>query len=794
MRARRALVVLLASLAVLLGLIPAAGAAEDTSYAADRVVVLGVPGLVWSDVDPAVMPSTWALAQESSIGALSVRAARSTTCVLDGWATLGAGNRARWAQAPQPIPPVPLPAGPTGEAGGGVPASVPDLFGADTPEDTSLSYCGLQEQVTNVGLANPAAAVARVASDEATARFGAEPGALGDAVSCTSTVGRAAAVAAAGAAATFTSADELPTDPGALAALLAACPLSLVSLDGLTDAGAPSAEETDTGTQPLPRGAALGQIDLAVAAVRSALSTLPGDTLLLVQGVSEVNDGRPQLHVAIAHGPGYDGGWLTSASTGRVPFVQLIDTAPTVLRALGLDEPASMNGQPVSATGERPELAESIAQLDDANTRAIVHNRTTGDFFWILVLVSAVVVGLGLLTLGGWRAPRHTPQRLRESWARRQPGPATRNRLRRLVRPVCLAAAALPVATYLASAVPWQDGGAPRTALAGSIAAITAVLMLVAALGPWRRRRTGPAVVVLGVTLVTLLGDVVTGSHLELNGLLGYDAIVAGRFTGYGNLTFGLLVPSALLLTAGLATAVARRAAGDGRRRALLVTLACGVVTVGLIGAPSLGRDFGGVLAAVPGFLLLAMLLGGIRVTVVRLVAVLAVAVLAVSTVAVLDWRQPPAQRSHLGRFVAQLLDGQAWTVVSRKAEANLGILVGSPLSWTLLVALVAAVWLLRPGGLLRSRPLGRPGDLPVADVRVLRAGLTATALSLALAAAVNDSGVAIPATAATLLVPLLVWLAAAPRRAVEGDAAPGPDDAAAERDSVSVSARGSTG
>ena len=37
--------------------------------------------------------------------------------------------------------------------------------------------------------------------------------------------------------------------------------------------------------------------------------------------------------------------------------------------------------------------------------------------------------------------------------------------------------------------------------------------------------------------------------------------------------------------------------------------LLAGAVCVVLIGAPSLGRDFGGVLAALPGFMLLAMLL-----------------------------------------------------------------------------------------------------------------------------------------------------------------------------------------
>ncbi len=341
------------------------------------------------------------------------------------------------------------------------------------------------------------------------------------------------------------------------------------------------------------------------------------------------------------------------------------------------------------------------------------------------------------------------------------------------------------MATYLASLVPWQDTAAPRTALAGSVLVATLVVALVAGAGPWRRHRTGPALAVLGATALVPVLDVLTGSSLELDGLLGYDAIVAGRFTGFGNLTFGLMPVAALLLAAAAAGEVARRAPeGRRERRALVTVLAIGVPVVGLIGAPGLGRDFGGVLGAVPGFLLLAMLLGGIRVTVGRLVVVLGVAVLAVGSVAVLDWSRPPSERSHLGRFVAQLLDGQAWTVVSRKAEANLGILLGSPLAYTLLVAAVAALWLLGSGGPLRSGGSlrGRPGGLPAGEVAVLRAGLLAVALSLAVSAAVNDSGVAVPATAATLLVPLLVWLVAAP---VDEQEAPG--------DRVSVSARGST-
>jgi hypothetical protein len=362
------------------------------------------------------------------------------------------------------------------------------------------------------------------------------------------------------------------------------------------------------------------------------------------------------------------------------------------------------------------------------------------------------------------------------------------------VRLLALGVAALPVSTYLANLVPWELSGAPRWALAGSVLAAALVVTAVAAFGPWRRRRLGPPVAVLAVTLATLVGDVLTGSHLELDGLLGYDAIVAGRFTGYGNLTSGLMSVSALLLTAAGAAAVVRRSAAPTRRTWLLPVLVAGVVCTVLIGAPSLGRDFGGVLAAVPGFAVLGMLLARIRVTATRLVAVLATAVLVVGVVAVLDWLRPADQRSHLGRFVGQVLDGQAWTVVSRKAAANLAILLGSPLAWMLLVALLAAGWLLRPGGLLRSRPGRAAAGLPAEDVRVLRAALTALALSLTVGALVNDSGVALPATAATLLVPLLVHLVAgAPVGPAEVTGASGPAAEAADP-RVNVGVRGSTG
>jgi hypothetical protein len=775
----RCAVVLAAVLTALLGVLAPAGAA--TGATAQHVVLVGVPGLAWSDLSARQTPQLWDLAGSSAIGALSVRAARATSCLLDGWATLGAGNRARFPGADEQVPPVPLPSAPLPDDENGAASTATPGAGSDpatAPVDASLSHCGLQEQVASLGLADPVAAVRGIAEDEATARFGAEPGALGEQVGCAAVAGRAASVAVAADGVRLTSVPGLPADAAGISALVSACPLTVVSLDGLTDAGKPGVERTDTGTDPKALPAALGAIDAAVGRLRAAL---PPDTLLVVAGISEVNDGRPQLHAVIASGPGFDRPtWLSSASTGRTPFVQLIDVAPTALSALGEDRPPSMNGEPMRAAGERPALARSVAQLENAGTAAAVHYRSTSGFFWTLVGINAAVVALGLLVLGGWRVAR---------WGLpATPRPAG-SPARRALRVLAAAAAAVPVATYLGDLLPWESAGAPRWALAGAVLVADVVVTAVATLGPWRRRPAGPPLALLAITLATLLGDVLTGSDLELDGLLGYDPIVAGRFVGYGNLSFGLLATGALLLTTALATRVADR--GGNRLAVAGTVLVCGVLVVGMDGAPQLGRDFGGVLAAVPGFLLLAMLLTRTRVTLTRLLAILGAAVVAVGTVAYLDWLRPADQRTHLGRFVDQLLTGEAWTVVSRKAQANLDILLGSSLAWMLPVAAVAAWWLVRPRrGLLRG---GAAGGLSRPHTAALKAGLLAVALSQLLGAAVNDSGVAVPATAAALLVPLLVWLAAAP--AGDRDVADGTASSSREGEGprVTVVSRGST-
>jgi hypothetical protein len=94
----------LAALAVLLALAGAPAAHAQTALASDvrgaQVLVVGAPGLRWSDVTPGTTPALHALAQRSAAGVLSVKARPALSCPADGWLTLGAGSRAEAYGAP----------------------------------------------------------------------------------------------------------------------------------------------------------------------------------------------------------------------------------------------------------------------------------------------------------------------------------------------------------------------------------------------------------------------------------------------------------------------------------------------------------------------------------------------------------------------------------------------------------------------------------------------------------------------------------------------------------------------
>jgi hypothetical protein len=242
---------------------------------------------------------------------------------------------------------------------------------------------------------------------------------------------------------------------------------------------------------------------------------------------------------------------------------------------------------------------------------------------------------------------------------------------------------------------------------------------------------------------------VMTGSRLQVNAVTGYEPVTGGRFYGFSNIAFAVYSAGTILALSGVAQWLISR----GRRSlALVVCGVYGLFAVVVDGWPAWGADFGGVPAFLVGVAVFLILLSGRRVSPVKLGLVGLAGVLLIGTIAVVDWLKPPSGRTHLGTFVQQVLDGEAWTVIGRKFGAMIGVTVGN---WSLtLLTLVALAFLF----LVLNRPsqwgapaLGRAYALAPA----LRAGLIGALTCALIGFLMNDSGIAIPAMALTVAVPL---------------------------------------
>jgi hypothetical protein len=656
---------------------PAVGAQQRT---ADYVVLAGVAGLRWEDVNPQTTPTLWRMAERGSIGSLSVRSAAQPTCPVDGWLTLGAGNYAAWDNEP---------------VTGGCPApqvtvEQPDGIGANLPGQQTVVRYNKEQQP-----------------------WGAIPGALAESVRCTVAVGPGAAVAA---ARPFGRVDRyVPTLPANPADLLASCVLSIVDLG------------TVAGDDPVVRAAAAARADAALARV---LAARPPRSLVVVAGVSDT-DPTSRLHVAVADGPGWSGGWLTSPSTGRDGYIQLIDLAPTALAAVGRSMPGRLfQGQAATTVPGRPaDLSAAIAQPADADREAGAQRRVASWFFALLAafqfLLAVAVVPL-----------------LRR--ARRRAGPVGPTPVsRRVVATVeiLLIAAALAIpAALVADVVPWWRGD--HGALYFGVVTVLLLGLGTAAvrLAPAYRWTLGPMGSVAGLAALVVGVDVVTGARLQLNGVAGYSALEGGRYAGLGTVGLGVFVAGTLLAAGCLAQQVRRN------WRPAVVVLVGGIGVV-VIGSLYLGADSVGAVALTAGVSIAAAISTGGWLTLGRL-AWATIAGLAVTIgFAVLDMRRPAGEQGSLGRFLAALADGTSGPTMHRSGDANVAALVGSPLTVLAIVGAVL-VWfaLLRPwGGLKRLF-----GIYPA--IRAGMAGITVAAL---IGGLLGGSALDVAGAAAALTVPL---------------------------------------
>ncbi len=739
----RAVLAVVAALGVLAGatLAPGrpAGAVEPLPA---RVILISMPGLGWDDLAPGATPALTSLADRGAIGALSVKTIGRRTTAAEAYATIATGARTTapsgagssgWSVGER------LPSGEVaGEPGGrgvadpdGPAVVVPDLGAVEAAND------GLH-QGARLG------ALARSLGDQgwSTAVIANHDGPQGidrtAALAVADAQGRVDLGSVAGDLVAAGPSGGLRTDRDELVRAIRALPLDdVVAVVEVGDVAWADA----AGAAPAARRAALRSADRTLAA---ALGELRPDDLVVVLAPTAPRAQEQPTPVVVA-GPGVEPGLLRSATTRRTGYVTLPDVPATILDRTGGEVPDAMSGTPAVVADAGGTGAERIADLRSTLAESRFVDRSAGIF---LVTLPIVFAAWALAALVAAVAPlgRH--------------GPAARV----VVRWAGLTLAVVPMITFVVSALTVRGWGQPLwSAVVWGTAAVVGGLVL------WRWPAHGGPVAIASLVWSVTVVDLLTGGRLQFDSPLGNSPTVAGRFAGIGNLSFGLLAASSLVLAVALWDGLHRRRAGA---RPLLAAGGVLLVSIVVVGAPDLGADVGGVLTLGPVAAVTLWSLAGRAISWGRL-ALAAVATLGVlGLAAAADLARPAEARTHLGRLVARLADGDGGTeVLWRKADAALGSFVRSSLVWIVLCSALLAVLLWR---------LARPAVGELVGRAHGRTLLLAGGLAAVLGGALNDSGVMVPAMMATVLVPAAVHLLLAPDGPVARPAAAPSSPAAA--------------
>lgn len=661
------------------------------SQPVSRVVLIGVPGWSWSDISEAT-PTLNEMVETGPSGSLVVRGSYPVTCPVDGWLTLGAGQRAA------------------------------------VDEDDEQSRCTL-DPATLVERTKRRAVVADLPEWQIGAEqrsivpaLGAMPGALATEDLCVAAYGPLAALGAADAtgavaryeAVTLATIDEARTAPGQTK-----CAVDLV--DG--------SELTPT------------ELDRQVAAVTEGLDN---DTLLIVAGLAD-EAGAPALRPVVASLTGEDRGVpsaLWSASTRQFGLAQTTDVATTIVDNFGATPAEAMSGA-------------LITRADREGTDRLSTNR---DLAAAATLAPRVLPGLAVV-VGGILMALLICSAL---WARFSVYPRGGAIARTVLAVTGTAVMAFPGAAFAASLLPWWRAGAdpaatdpatvdllgPTAGLVGATALIGAVILGLAwGAQAWVGHRLVAVAVIASLTMLVIGDDVIQGGRKGLISVMGVLPVAAGRFYGMGNVAFGIFSAAALIL-AGCVASMLTRPGHAYRWLAVASVVVIGLAAAAIDGLPQWGADFGGVPATLVGTALLATAAAGqrIRASLIVVFIVISIAVAGVAMFA--DWLRPPADRTHLGNFVASVLDGQAWQIVTRKLDQSLGILLAYPASWLAVAALAVAIYAVTARRSALSRSLR-----PLWDEPLMHACATALIAVWVLGWVLNDSGISVVSLGLTVAV-----------------------------------------
>ncbi|MDI3317360.1 MAG: hypothetical protein QJR14_07075 [Bacillota bacterium] len=422
---------------------------------------------------------------------------------------------------------------------------------------------------------------------------------------------------------------------------------------------------------------------------------------------------------------------LTSPTTRQPGVVEITDVAPTLLEALGVavpaDEPA-VTGRAMGTVASRQPLATVAGVYQSALTNAA--RRPSLLYFFVISGIVLFFASAAALVA------------IRLSLAR------TARRIRSTVRAALVVFSASPLALLLLAFFP-QLAPAPSMLLfLVMLGAIGGLALLLPA--PRGRRLLAPLFWIDLATVLFVLGDLLLGSWADANSPLGYSALYAARFYGLGNEYGGVLIGASLMGITGLVDLL-----GNHRGWRLAAVLAFAFIALVLLD-PELTANFGIALAALVGYFVAAVRLGGRRLG--WREAGLAVLFLAIATAGMVGVDLLSGHASHIGRAFGEAARGgggllNLLDIALRKLGMNWKLIRLTNWSWLFLAALfLYLLAALRPGGFGEAFEKRHPA---------LVAGFAGAALGSVAALLFNDSGIVAAATAMVYVSPPAIVLAA---------------------------------
>ena len=737
-------------------LAPASATASDSEPVTVRgVTIVLAPYLSWDDVSPASTPALWRLAEKGALASVNarsrVRDPEGGSTTLEGALALSAGAWARpvWdapaaftatetyaggpasegyrrafgqSMAPAEIAYLGLPMtqrandkalvdivlGTLGQAvrdAGGLTAAIGNSDLGFAGEDAGLQRPAAIAAGDGAGLV----AYGDVSVDLLSANTGAPYGRATDPARFKAAFDRVSALAAA-----HKGPSLVVLDPGDLAR---------------ASAFAPQVADDVAERQ---RTAALRELDDVVALADARRGT-DGVLIVASQALFADRAGASQgVGPFVIAGPGYSG-YATSSSTHRRGLVTNLDITATALDALGIKPPVQVLGNPIVARRGPASVETRANHLTRTNDAYIAIDGLRSTIAAVILGVTLAV--FALVVLVSWLAPRlSVPAVLTWSAA---------------LKAGLLVVLAVPAASWLAPAlVPAPMS--PAVLLAAFIMT-TVVLAVVAFVASGSVPLRVPVAGVCLLTAFTLIAEQLLGAPLSIVSLLSYSPLLGARYYGMGNEAAAIAFGATLIGVALLLDEWPHAPASDAVRRWGIGVI--GAVFVCVAAAPFLGANVGVAIWGTAGFAVAWLLLSGRPVTGRRIVGIVVLVVLVIALFSAIDVLAG-GEQTHLGRALAGARQGglgTLWTIVARKADANVRVLSYTGLTWILAAVAGLAVF-------ARWRP-GSDWPALLADNPHLANAITAAAVGGALAFFSEDSGIVIPSLIALYAGVALAWL-----------------------------------